>query len=129
MTLYVRDCVVGDVYLINCTAEEIADPKAKMCICVSPNQFFLINTAAMLTDNLVILQKEHKFLTYDSNVNCGIALIFENKREVIRRDGSISTNLLNDMIDVVEDAKVMTPIEKRSILSSLRDLQISRNKT
>ena len=128
MTLYVRDCVIGDVYLIDCNANEIANPKAKMCICIHPNQFFLINTEAMPTDNLVILQKEHRFLTYDSNVNCGITLEFKNNREVIKRDGSISTNLLEGIIDVVEDAKILTPIEKRQILSSLRALQIKRNK-
>src|ERR1700733_14166415 len=102
MTLFVRDCSVGDIYLIKLNEQETTDPKPAICVCIYDGLFFVIHTQPMRSDNLPISKSDHRFLDHDSHIKCGITLELDKVREVIKKHGSISSRLLEEMIEIVD---------------------------
>lgn len=124
----VKDCLTGDVYLIHLDGSLTTDPKPTILICVCAHSFFAVHKLKMLTDNLTIKKSDHKFLAYDSHVKCGVVLELPSNTSVIKEYGSITNGFLSELIEAVDNAEGLTPIEKRPILESLRKLQLQRNK-
>jgi hypothetical protein len=123
----VKDCLIGDIYLIKVDGQSTTQPKPTMCLCICENSFFAIHTEEMYSDNLPINKSEHQFLDHDSHIKCGITLVLEDHQIIIKHYGSISNNFLEELIEMVDGAEGLYPKEKRPILESLRNLQLKRS--
>jgi hypothetical protein len=105
----------------------IRPPAPKMVVCVDPANgvYFRINSRGHWPESIPLPKNaDHSFLDHDSYIECGAALSWDDFAidESIKHHGdigSISDDVARRVFDRVKATRLLTPIDRASILAAL----------
>lgn len=112
---------IGEILLIE--NNEIYPPKKKfsVCVCISPNYFFLINSENRAFYKCTpIRQSEHLFLSHDSFISCVRPFLYSEEQIAnAKRKGSLSFKELRVLLDFIEQNASFA--EKETVIAAIKE--------
>lgn len=112
---------IGEILLIE--NNEIYPPKKKfsVCVCISPNYFFLINSENRAFYKCTpIRRSEHPFLSHDSFISCVRPFLYSEEQIAnAKRKGSLSFKELRVLLDFIEQNASFA--EKETVIVAIKE--------
>lgn len=112
---------IGEILLIE--NNEIYPPKKKfsVCVCISPNYFFLINSENRAFYKCTpIRQSEHPFLSHDSFISCVRPFLYSEEQIAnAKRKGSLSFKELRVLLYFIEQNASFA--EKETVIAAIKE--------
>lgn len=119
MMMDVCDVAVGDVH--NFLATKAIDRKDKLQACVTPCNFFFVNTRNNFDFSVPITKAEHGFLAYDSFVCCSFLSEYPDDHRIPSdsRCGPLSKKALQDIRAILPTVVTLSKVIRDPIIAAL----------